>query len=617
MKRPVAELGRGDVDGQLLAGLRQDGVQTWQVALAVRITVVARDHEVEEHAVQVDRVRHHRVVHQGQAHALALVELDALLHVRELHAVERPHVAFHVGRQVDLDLTLGWPHVRVRAQAAKLRVGQRAMRDALQSHAGLVQAVDRVHRGVRDARPHRVVVLGHVHAGMFHRHAATLAGALASHAHADHAPGHRASARSRLLVHVLGGLLLGVGQRVALPRHAGFGRASHRGVHPRHAAHPGHAHVLHRQQRTWAQGRGLGRLAEAGRQRRQPLVRAVDGRRDEAVGAVLRLHDHVVGLGGTDLELVGLDGAHVEAVHVHDRHRQARDAHVEDRHGRGVDDPQAHPLARREQARPVVLRAVPVDEVGVLRAGDVGDVSRRHPHVAPHQPVLDRGAEAVFLRVGREVGHRALLEVERVAHLLEFGEEAVRVLERPVREHHDVLAVIGRGLRARRVDHDRAVVAELLLEGAVRVVPVGASLLQREAVLEGRARRDAGEAHPRHAVHVEGHEQAVPVDRRPLVQRVVHAQRDVLPLPHADERRGQDVVDRHAHAAPPVDAHGIAGDAEVVGGPGGRGEARVPVAGVPRPGGQEGGGDEAAPGGAQEGASGLHDVLVRNRSSGG
>jgi len=54
------------------------------------------------------------------------------------------------------------------------------------------------------------------------------------------------------------------------------------------------------------------------------------------------------------------------------------------------------------------------------------------------------------------------------------------------------------------------------------VVPVGARLHDRELVDERLARLDAGEAYARHAIHVEGQDQAVPVDRGVLVQIVGH-----------------------------------------------------------------------------------------------
>ena len=89
-------------------------------------------------------------------------------------------------------------------------------------------------------------------------------------------------------------------------------------------------------------------------------------------GRVLqRLDDHVIGLGVGDLELVHLDRPDVLTVRGHDGHLQARNAHVEDHLRRGVDEAQAYAFARREQTRPVVRRAVSVDEKTQNRAGHV------------------------------------------------------------------------------------------------------------------------------------------------------------------------------------------------------------------------------------------------------
>ncbi len=58
--------------------------------------------DVAPHAVQVNRVRHHRVVDEHDAQALAVGEPQRL-GVRELDAVERPREPLHVAGQVQLD----------------------------------------------------------------------------------------------------------------------------------------------------------------------------------------------------------------------------------------------------------------------------------------------------------------------------------------------------------------------------------------------------------------------------------------------------------------------------------------------------------------------------------
>src|SRR3546814_1307078 len=93
-----------------------------------------------------------------------------------------------------------------------------------------------------------------------------------------------------------------------------------------------------------------------------------------------------------------------------------------------------------------------------------------------------------------------------------------------------MFAVIGDGIGARRVDHDRAVMPHLLLSARMAVIPVGAALPNRELIDEGLTRADAGKAHAWHTVHREWHEKAVPMDRAVLVELVGDRQPDILPL---------------------------------------------------------------------------------------
>ncbi|MNS31470.1 hypothetical protein D3C72_635270 [compost metagenome] len=145
-------------------------------------------------------------------------------------------------------------------------------------------------------------------------------------------------------------------------------------IHARHGAviHPAHAHVLHGQVGNLAQRRDLSRHAQTRGQGGAAHARTVDGFRHDGIGAVLGgADDDVIGFGHRDLELVDLDRADVLAVGLHHGHGQTRNADVEDRHGRGVDDAQTHPLAGPEQAGPVLLRAVAVDQIGIGGAVDV------------------------------------------------------------------------------------------------------------------------------------------------------------------------------------------------------------------------------------------------------
>ncbi len=328
-------------------------------------------------------------------------------------------------------------------------------------------------------------------------------------------------------------------------------------IHPG-MVHVAHAHVLHGQERARAQRRNRRAHALARRKGRAAQARPVARLADEAVGAVLRCDDDIVGFGGADLELVHRHGPDIETVGLHDRHRQARDADVEGRLRRGVDDPQPHTLVRREQPGPVVVGAEAVDGEGVGRAGNVGDVGGVHPHLRPF-PALLRGQVATC----EQSRQRHALAVEiGPAHLLELaidgrpGERAV------VGQHQHVLAVVGDRIGSGGIDHDRTVDAVLLLVGAVTVIPVGSGMAEIELVVEGRARHDAREAHAGNAVHLERDEQAVPVDRAVLVERVMDAQAYPLTFLEADQRAGHGAVDADRTADLAVDLHADLADGE-------------------------------------------------------
>ena len=97
---PAAERVGAHAVAAAAARLHDDGVLAHQ-EFAVRVF------ELAPHAVQVDRMRHHRVVDQHDAHALAVREAQRL-GVGEFLAVERPDVALHVAGQVQLDLAVGY-----------------------------------------------------------------------------------------------------------------------------------------------------------------------------------------------------------------------------------------------------------------------------------------------------------------------------------------------------------------------------------------------------------------------------------------------------------------------------------------------------------------------------
>ena len=79
MERPVARFIGGDIQFNALGGFDDNGV-------FARIAQTIAVHQFHEHAVQMNWVRHHRVIHQHQSEALAVVKsglenaaLDSLL----------------------------------------------------------------------------------------------------------------------------------------------------------------------------------------------------------------------------------------------------------------------------------------------------------------------------------------------------------------------------------------------------------------------------------------------------------------------------------------------------------------------------------------------------------
>ena len=309
------------------------------------------------------------------------------------------------------------------------------------------------------------------------------------------------------------------------PGHAGVVHSSHGAVAAmrRHV----HAHISHRQDGPLAQGRDRGAHAGARRQGGARHAGAVDGLGDQGVGAVFgRLHDDVVGFSIADLEFVHLDRTHILAVRRHDRELQARNADIEDHLGRGVDEAQPYPLTGTEEPGPVVLGTMAIDQEGLRRAGDVGDVRRVHEHLRPLDPLGER-----LVPARQQARDRLALVVEDPGLLLQSLEDQVRVHLAVIGEHDDMLAFGDDRVGPGRLDHDRRVMALGFLERGVAVIPVGPRLDDRELVDEGLPRRDAGEAHAGHAIHLKRDEEAMPVDGALFLQRVGHRNPRALAFP--------------------------------------------------------------------------------------
>ena len=121
---PVAELIGSQIERDLAAG--QDVDRVFQ-----RMMARTASNQFEEVSVQVNRMGHHGVVNEIDAHPLHVAERDWLSIFAELLAVEGPHVALHVGGQVQIDLARRRALVWIGRERFEVAVGQHPVPDLL------------------------------------------------------------------------------------------------------------------------------------------------------------------------------------------------------------------------------------------------------------------------------------------------------------------------------------------------------------------------------------------------------------------------------------------------------------------------------------------------------
>src|SRR5205085_5057282 len=131
----------------------------------------------------------------------------------------------------------------------------------------------------------------------------------------------------------------------------------------------------------------------------------------------------------------------------------------------------------------------------------------------------------------------ALAEIVIVALELEVADNGLRTLIAPVGQQHDVIVIEALDVAGLRFDDDRAVNTGLFLKPGMAVIPVGAALMDGEAVQIGLPRRDTGKTQARYAIHRRGRADAVPMDRARLRQAVGHRKRYRIALAPAQDRR--------------------------------------------------------------------------------
>ena len=323
--------------------------------------------------------------------------------------------------------------------------------------------------------------------------------------------------------------------------HAGVIHALHLGRAFRAAAMV-HAHIGHGQQRRIAQSGHRRSRAGGGSKRGDCHAGPVHGFRHDGVGGQRAgLHQHIIGLGHANLQLVHLHGPHILSVGGHHRHRQTGDAQVEEGHRRPVDDAQPHPLARRKGIFHAFLRAVTIGQIGIGGAGHVQYVRRHHAHARPHSALI---AALIII-----IGGRGLLIVEIALPLFQLGHDGVRMARGKFAQQQHIVALCRHRIGALGIDHDRPIMAGLFLQAGMAVPPIGAGLADRRQIIgEGFAGLDAGKADAGHAVILKRHQDSVPMDRTVLVQMVGHVDLDRLPFGQAHQRAGHAAIHGNAVA---------------------------------------------------------------------
>src|SRR3546814_18860741 len=120
VKGPVAGGVRRQIEADFYTRHNIDG-------MLHRVTPGMTVHHREEVTVQMDRVLHHRVVHQRYPHALIPSKADRLHDRAELAAVERPHESFNIAGEMDFHSTRRLTRVGVWIERDEIGIDEHAM----------------------------------------------------------------------------------------------------------------------------------------------------------------------------------------------------------------------------------------------------------------------------------------------------------------------------------------------------------------------------------------------------------------------------------------------------------------------------------------------------------
>ena len=134
-----------------------------------------------------------------------------------------------------------------------------------------------------------------------------------------------------------------------------------------------------------------------------------------------------------------------------------------------------------------------------------------------------------------------------------------------IRDEYNIVAISLHRVFTLGRNHDGAVMSVLFLPHAMGVIPVGAILPDFEAIGEGFAGLDAGEAvKAGNAIHLTGQYQPMPVDGSIFVQFVGDVNDGFLPFRKAQGRAGNGAVDGDFFSRVTSDVHGFAGNSQAV-----------------------------------------------------
>src|SRR5512138_792220 len=130
--RPATECVRGDGVADLLGWMHDDG-------MLADLKLTAWRFDLAPHAVQMNGVRHHRVVHERDAQSLTMSEAKRR-RLGELLAVERPDEALHVTGEVQADLSTWRAHIDRAADRVQIGIRQHVPPVIAEPDARIVQA---------------------------------------------------------------------------------------------------------------------------------------------------------------------------------------------------------------------------------------------------------------------------------------------------------------------------------------------------------------------------------------------------------------------------------------------------------------------------------------------